>query len=119
MRGRWLASGNSRHVVGRHDTRATHEIDEIDGCCRGFVAAPRHVLVRTNEHQLARVQVSCLGLLYIENGERNTPLRSRLSDSRDANGLIEANERVSGAEGVVERASIPKPQMRRAATRDR
>src|SRR4051812_6017852 len=77
------------------------------------------MLVRTNEHELARVERPRLRPVNLEDNERNAPPRSRFDDPRNAHGWIKTDERVSRAERVIKRAAVTKPQVRGAAAGNR
>ena len=78
----------------RRGAGATHEIDQVQRCGRLFIAPPCHVLVGTHERELAYVERSRIGRVDVENCERNLPSRGCFDDAGNADGWIDADERV-------------------------
>jgi hypothetical protein len=72
----------SRRLTSRSATAAAHKVDEIHWNGWLLIAAPRHVLVGTHEHELARIQVPGIGRVDLEDSERNASLRRRFDKSR-------------------------------------
>ena len=62
---------------------ATHKIDQIHRSGRFIIAAPCHVLVGADEHELARIEGPRLGSVNVEDSERDAPLRGSIDQSRD------------------------------------
>jgi hypothetical protein len=71
----------SRRLTSRSATAAAHKVDEIHWNGWLLIAAPRHVLVGTHEHELARIQVPGIGRVDIEDSEWNASPRRRFDKS--------------------------------------
>src|SRR5262245_31299238 len=93
---------------------STHAIDH--GRCIGdCVAVPGDVLVGTNQHELAAIEVS--GRFELQNFERHVALARGFLEHARALARSEIEEREALAELVVDGASRRQPEMRRPRAR--
>src|SRR4030095_16802150 len=94
------------------------EIDKVQRSGRFFVAAPRHVLIRSHQHEVAPIKVTRLRYLHIQNRKRHIPACSRFDQARDGSRWVEAKKGVIRTKRIVKRAPAFQPQMRRTTSRN-
>jgi hypothetical protein len=83
------------------------------------IAAPRDVLVFPAKHQLVAVRRRYVDARDIDHLQRQVARPRGREQQRDVPPVISAPQSLAWTEGVIQRAAIGQPEVRRAATRYR
>src|SRR5262245_48968925 len=98
---------------------AAYTVDQCHRISRWLVAPPSNMLIRTREQQFAWIECRGLGRIDVDDRHRYATMGRRPDESADLDPRIKTKQREVRAQHVVERPSIPQPQMRGTASRHR